>query len=131
MAFSVDCPNEIIALSSDKEIDEMFKDCLKASKDRLVDETRKSIDSVSKSDLGKKVKATNPTKSKNGAFIMSAYPKGKTKDGKRAAEAAFYLNYGTSHQPARPWVDRANRNAESGCQEDIERRYNEWLDKKL
>lgn len=130
MGMTVNMPDKFMSVLSENEIDSLFKESLNAGSENLKTETKKSLAAVTRSDLSAKVTASKPKKSKNGAYILNSYPKGKTRDGKRAADAAFYLNYGTSHQPARPWVDNARNNAEPGCIEAIEKHYSEWIGKK-
>lgn len=130
MGLNVNMPDKLFSLIDDKEIEDLFRESLEAGSNNLNAETRRSLAAVTRSDLSAKVSSSKAKKAKNGAYILNSYPKGKTRDGKRATDAAFYLNYGTSHQPARPWVDRAIHNAEPGCLEAIEKHYNEWLNKK-
>lgn len=121
---TVDLP-DMLDYIPDEEIQEWLKDTAEAT---IVNSTKKALAAVSHSDLASKVKATKPKKNRKGNFQVTAYPMGKTKDGKRAADAAFYLHYGTVRQPARPWEDRARNDAEPKAYDMLQKKYEKWVD---
>lgn len=100
----------------ENNIEEIENKMLKNAEPLLTQAIKQSMNMVTQSDLPKTVKATKIQDSKNGKYV-GVYPQGKNKEGKRNAELAAYLEYGTTqkgkrHQPARPYMKRALKNAE-------------------
>lgn len=69
--------------------------------------------------VSQSVKATKAKTNAYGVFSASR-PTGRDKKGKRNAEKAAYLQYGTPTMPARPWAEKAARKAEEKAAETLE-----------
>lgn len=69
--------------------------------------------------VSRSVKATKAKTNAYGVFSASR-PTGRDKKGKRNAEKAAYLQYGTPTMPARPWAEKATRKAEEKAAETLE-----------
>lgn len=93
------------------------------------------------SDLVKSIRANKAKKAKNGAYIATVYPHGKSKaprypNGSRKdrippvsnAMKAAILNYGKKGQPARPWLTKAVNNVRTQVEEQLEKAFEEKLD---
>lgn len=75
---------------------------------------------------GKKLKQT-----KDGKAIY-VYPQGTRRDGnkRRAAEVAFVNEYGTSSQPARPFINTANEKSADAAVDAAAKVYDDYLKSK-
>ena len=65
----------------------------------------------------------------NGSRTKDVYPQGKDRKGIRNAEKGFIAEYGTSKQPARPWMRRANQKSETAVQNAMEAVYDDYIQK--
>ncbi len=61
---------------------------------------------------------------------IDIYPQGKDRKGKRNAEKAFILHYGTKHIKATHWVDDAHDAATAPVKEAMETQFNKMLEGK-
>ena len=116
--FNINVDNGFIKQLKDmeKNIDDVETKMLKSAEPILTQAIKQSMHTVTQSDLPNTVKATKVQDGKNGKYV-GVYPQGKNKEGKRNAELAAYLEFGTKqkgkrHQPARPFMQRALKNAE-------------------
>lgn len=64
---------------------------------------------------------------KNGDMSLYIRFEGKNPRGTRYGEIAFVNNYGTSRQPARPFVTEGVRSAEQPAANAAEKIYNDWV----
>lgn len=126
----------------DFTFEDMAKKALNEVRPEIETETRSalrtSVQHPGESDLVNSVKSYDPSKTKNGEGVcVKCLPTGRSKSGTRYKnhdrgrtvnkavhnnDKAFWLEYGNSHQSARPWRDRACNNAETkvlGKVEDI------------
>ena len=74
-------------------------------------EEAKALKVENKGDLIRSIKATKVKQTDMDASI-TVTPTGKNKSGVRNAEVGFVNEYGTSKQPARPWMETANIKSE-------------------
>lgn len=74
-------------------------------------EEAKALKVENKGDLIRSIKATKVKQTDIDASITVA-PTGKNRSGVRNAEVGFVNEYGTSKQPARPWMETANIKSE-------------------
>ena len=86
-------------------------------------------------ELSKHVKAYKAKKASNGVIIAGATFKGEVKSGwlkdkkMAASTAAFWLEYGTEKQPARPWMDKSVNKVESEVLDCIQEAHDEAVTK--
>ena len=64
--------------------------------------------------------STTATKTNSYGTYCVTRPTGRDREGKRNAEKAAYLEYGTPNMAARPWRSRASSSAEGPCKAVIE-----------
>lgn len=74
-------------------------------------EEAKTLKVEDSGDLIRSIKASKVKSSSIDATITVA-PTGKNRNGIRNAEVGFVNEYGTSKQPARPWMETANKKSE-------------------
>jgi len=112
---------------SDSELEEMIDSTTGIAQEEI----KASLSSHSATgSMVNSVKASKAKKTKNGDYIAVVSPSGKDKNGVRNIEKAVYLNYGTIHEPAKPWLAQALNNAEGRIQEKLSEEFNERLKKK-
>lgn len=93
------------------------------------------------SELVRSVRANKAKRAKNGAYIATVYPHGKSKkprypNGSKKerippvsnAMKAAVLNYGKKGQPARPWLAKSVNNVRTQVEEQLEKAFEEKLD---
>lgn len=93
---------------------------IKAQKDEV-----QSMKIVDTGDMMKSIKGDKIKKDKDGNSYIDVYPQGKDRKGVRNAEKAFVAEYGTSKEPARPWMRTAN----AKCSDEITEKEKEIWDK--
>jgi len=128
--------NGIDALTADltalAEIpDDVLDAMLEAEATVIEDAQRRTAFSMGVHRTGMMISSISRTKiktNKHGRFLL-VYPQGKNKQGIRNAEVAFINEYGKTKQPARPFVDTANRQYAAAAGEAAERVYNTFADK--
>lgn len=69
-------------------------------------------------------------KSGKGGRYLSIYPQGKNSDGNPNAEVGFLNEFGKKGQPARPFIDTANKNKTDQAVGEAEKVYNAFVDSK-
>lgn len=98
------------------EVEKYAPDMLKAAAPIVVKSTQSALSSVTSNDatgaMAKSVKAGRVIHNKYGWMVVIR-PTGKDAKGTRNMEKAAYLEFGTSKQPARPWVSKAASDAET------------------
>lgn len=93
------------------------------------------------SEVVKSIKANKAKQAKNGAYIATVFPHGKSKkprypNGSRKerippvsnAMKAAVLNYGKKGQPARPWLAKSVNSVRTQVEEQLEKAFEEKLD---
>jgi len=75
------------------------------------------------------IKRTKIKVGKGGRYL-TIYPQGKNKDGNPNSEVAFVNEFGKEGQPARPFIDTANKNKGEEAVGAAETVYNAFLDSK-
>lgn len=127
MSMEVEFPEDFMSELFDTSFDEIAKEALEAASPVLVESSTKAL-SKSVASRGKyakgvmvpSTKATKAKKTKTDAWIVTVRPTGKDAKGVRNALKAGVLEYGSSHEAARPWLTNAAKNAESSALEKIQ-----------
>lgn len=117
---------------SKKALTEVMPDVLNATKDAI----RGSVKHSGESELVASVKCFEPRMTKDGeGASITCMPTGKSKSGNsyhtvsrghdrvmnvNNNDKAFWLEYGTVKQPAKPWKDRAINSAESKATQKLQ-----------
>lgn len=121
-------PGKTFEQISKSALETVMPDVESATKDAL----RGSIQHSGSSELVGSVKCFEPRMTKNGeGAVISCQPTGSASSGNRYNnqgrshkvynnDKAFWLEYGNSHQDARPWKDRAINTAESRAMSKLE-----------
>lgn len=128
-SFDVNMPDDFLEKYNftEEEIVETVSELSPILEDSMKRNLRSVISHTGDSSLVDSVKISKPKKTKTDAILSWVGPAGKDKSGTRNVEKAIYLNYGTRHQPARPWLAKAINDAEEliqdRIQEKLEKRY--------
>lgn len=112
----------------DSVVDEM----LKAEADVIEPEQHRTAKSMGVYRTGVtegSIKRTAVKAGKDGRYL-SIYPQGKNADGNSNAEVAFVNEFGKRGQPARPFIDTANKNKTDQAVDAAEKVYNAFVDGK-
>lgn len=117
------------------DIDEIAKDCIDAATPTLVESMQNNINAAVKRgySTGELARSITPTKAKTNAYgnFAAVRPVGTDEKGTRNGEKLAYLEYGTSKQDAHPVIAKAIAQAEPQVEEIIQKRFNEYVDKKI
>lgn len=116
-------------LDSIGKVDEYAPELLKTAAPILEEELRRQVKKEANreyatGDLERAIKANKPGVNQYGHYV-SVTAKGKDKKGTRNNEKLAYLNYGTVKQEARPVIPKALKNAEDGCMDAMQKKFNE------
>ena len=122
--------------------DDDMREIVNAAAPEAEKEVRKaisqSISNPEDSELVRSVKAYKTKKKRKGnGYVCFIGPSGTSKkrpDGSsrkpvRNMEIAMYLNYGTVKEKARPWLDKAARNADDACAKKMQEEYEKRVKK--
>ena len=127
MSMSFDFPDDLIDTLIKLQDDELEKECLSAAVDDIEKSVKKEFHKHDRTgEMSNSVSTTTPAKNKYGEYYIYTYPKGNSKNtysketkkkGTRKypvsnALKAVWLEYGNSHQQARPWQTTATKNCE-------------------
>lgn len=117
------------------DIDEIAKDCIDAATPTLVESMQNNINAAVKRgySTGELARSITPTKAKTNAYgnFAAVRPVGTDEKGTRNGEKLAYLEYGPSKQDAHPVIAKAIAQAEPQVEEIIQKRFNEYVDKKI
>lgn len=134
--FEYDMPDELFSGLGER-FDEIAEKMLKAATPIYLSHAKATINAVirhkdrSTGELLSSMRMTKPKATKTGAFVSNLTFKGTKKNQKKNAPGnhykAFALEYGTSKQPATPWVATANATAKA----DVEKAMAEVLQEEV
>lgn len=135
----IDFPEDMLGDLLDQDTEELCREMVDAAVPIMEESLKKEIRSVighgGDSELERSIKGNTAKVSKNNAVIAFVGPKGNSshhyyggakKDRKyRVSNAlkAIWLNYGRIGQPARPFLNRATKNAERAVQAKMQEVY--------
>ena len=142
MGMSFDFPDDLIDTLIKLQDDELEKECLSAAVDDIERSMKTEFHKHDRTgEMSRSVTTTIPTKNKYGEYYIYTYPKGNSKNtysketkkkGTRKypvgnALKAVWLEYGNSHQPARPWQDTTRKN----CEQQVFDKMQEVINRKI
>lgn len=110
---------------------DMAKAMVNAAVIEIRDAWRESAEQHELRDTGAMIESIGfpgPVKEVNGALERDVYPQGKDAKGKRNAEKAFLLHYGTSRIKATHWVDDADDMSGPKVDARLEEMWGEFLE---
>lgn len=110
----------------------VIDDMLKAEADVIEPEQHRTAKSMGVYRTGVtegSIKRTTVKSGSDGRYL-SIYPQGKNADGNSNAEVAFINEFGKRGQPARPFIDTANKNKSDQAVGAAEKVYNAFVDGK-
>lgn len=136
--FDFNIPDDFLKGILQCDSEELCKEMLTEAAPELEEEMKKELANHNETgDLQKSIRAGKPFINKNGFWQITISPRGYSKNhyygGKNHnrvyklsnAAKAIFLEYGTSHQPARPFLSKTTNNANSNVikimQETFER----------
>lgn len=143
--FNLNMPDDMLKGAAAAASPENMQRAIDNAAPILEQSMRKEIRNVVKhsgdSELVRSIKANKAKKAKNGAYIATVYPHGKSKkprypNGSKKdrippvsnAMKAAVLNYGRKGQPARPWLAKSVNNVRTQVEEQLEKAFEEKLD---
>lgn len=142
--FNLNMPDDLLKGAAAAVSAENMQRAIDSASPILERSMQKELQSVVKhggSELVKSIRANKAKKAKNGAYIATVYPHGKSKtprypNGSRKerippvsnAMKAAILNYGKKGQPARPWLAKSVNNVRTQVEEQLEKTFEEKLD---
>lgn len=104
----------------DRVAPDMIREALPICTDKLKQGIQSSDHPYSKGEMVKSIKEQEPSETKNGGWRGITRPTGKDSKGVRNMEKLAYYEYGTSHQIARPIMDRIKNDAAAPAQAKME-----------
>ena len=134
--FSCNIPDDFLDSLLKCDSEELCKEILTEAAPELEKSMKKEIEKHNDTgELQKSIKAGKPFLNKNGFWQITVSPRGYSKNyyygGKQHnrkykltnAAKAIFLEYGTSHQTARPFLTKSTNNAERGVINKLQENY--------
>ena len=121
-----------------KELEQLGEDVSGQLGQKMLDEGAKiiefnwvkSIKNHNHIDTGDMVNSVGVAKGTKAKKFRDIYPQGKDSKGVRNAEKAFIAHYGKSGQLGDRFVDEAEANADAECATAMQKKLNEYIEKK-
>lgn len=142
MGMSFDFPDDLIDKLIKLQDDELEEECLNAVSDDVERSVKTELRKHDRTgEMSNSITTTIPSKNKYGEYYIYTYPKGNSKNtyskvtkkkGTRKypvsnALKALWLEYGNSHQAARPWQDTTRKN----CEQQVFDKMQEVINRKM
>lgn len=121
--------DDIFKVELSSSFEQMAVQALNEAAPIMVDAVKQSLsDSASRGysigDTVRSIKASKPRRCRTDAYLLVVRPTGKDAKGVRNMEKAMYLEYGTTKEAARPWLQNASKNAEAQALEKMQEVFN-------
>lgn len=142
--FSVNMPDDMydqaIKAASPENINAAIDGAMPILTGKMKTELRSAIKGDGK-ELADSITASKAKRSRNGAYIAAAYPKGKSSRPRHPngsgrervppvsnAMKAAIINYGKHGQPAKPWLTKAVNDSRTAVENALEKAFEEKID---
>lgn len=142
--FTVNMPddmyNQAIRASNPENIKAAIDGATPILEKSMKKELRSAVKHSGESDVVAAIKANKAKRAKNGAYIATVYPKGKSSKPRAPygsnksrippvsnAMKAAILNYGKKGQPARPWLAKSVNNVRTQVENSLEKAFEEKI----
>lgn len=127
-SFDFDFPDDFMSNLLESDFEDISEEALKKAAPILQDSIKSSLNSVIQDGTGQlvnSVKIKGPKKTRTDGYIINVGPSGTGKTKAGNVMKAVWLEYGNAHQPARPWLSNATKNAESNVMNTLQEIYNQ------
>lgn len=117
-------PDFLKSLGNLADVDRIAPQMIDEAAPLLVSSVKSTLSRHKQSgDMVSSIKKTKVKKKKNGGYQATVRPTGTDAKGVRNMEKAAYLEYGTSKQPASPWIDASLGDCESSVLDSMRRTF--------